>query len=201
LPPLPPPGAFDARFVGEGGAQESPKFTTEERIFPISVQSDANKIFFLWHVENEENFSYILTAIDGTRDVSPVRLLADGSTIFTHHKHSSYALKVQRNLGTNDLPDRFMMGELYPNPCNPSTHFRYSVPADVHVNIAVYSVLGNLVATILDEERPRGAHIQEWKGTDASGRTVSSGVYFVRMTATAASGAVFTQVRSAMVLK
>jgi hypothetical protein len=201
MPPRPPNGAFDARFLEAADPVEPHENAPFAHVFPISVQSDANKIFFLWHVENEENFSYILTGIDGTRDVPPVRLTADGSTNFTHHKLSSYALKVQRNLGTNDLPDRFAMGELYPNPCNPSTQFRYIVPLDAHVTIEVYSVLGTLVATLLDGERPRGAHVQEWKGTDASGRTVSSGVYYVRMHAVSASGAVFTQVRSALVLK
>ena len=70
-----------------------------------------------------------------------------------------------------------------PNPFNPSTGISYYLPVDCHVALNVYDSSGRLVARLLDQERqPKGMHTVEWRGVDAQGRSVSSGVYFYRLT-------------------
>ncbi len=70
-----------------------------------------------------------------------------------------------------------------PNPFNPTTSIRYSLPASEHVTINVYDASGSLVRTLVDEVRPLGTHDVQWDGRDDSGSTVGSGVYFYRITA------------------
>jgi flagellar hook assembly protein FlgD len=70
-----------------------------------------------------------------------------------------------------------------PNPFNPSTTISYYVPEASPVTLDVYDSSGRLVARLLDgAKQPKGTHSIEWRGVDSSGRTVSSGVYFYRLT-------------------
>jgi hypothetical protein len=68
------------------------------------------------------------------------------------------------------------LGSAVPNPFNPVTRISYSIARSAYVEIAVYDVRGQLVATLADANRPAGAHTVIW---DASRQ--SSGVYFCRM--------------------
>jgi hypothetical protein len=70
-----------------------------------------------------------------------------------------------------------------PNPFNPSTSIAFYLPERSRVRIDVYDVAGRLVTTLMDGTRPGGNHTVEWNGSDASGRTAASGVYFYRLVA------------------
>ena len=71
----------------------------------------------------------------------------------------------------------------HPNPFNPSTAISYYVPAASAVTLDVYDSSGRLVSRLLDRAmQTKGTHSIEWRGVDASGRSVSSGVYFYRLT-------------------
>jgi hypothetical protein len=65
----------------------------------------------------------------------------------------------------------------FPNPFNPVTHIRYSLPAAGFVTLSVFDVRGRLVEVLLKETRPVGDHATEWR---AEG--VPSGVYFCTLT-------------------
>ena len=66
----------------------------------------------------------------------------------------------------------------WPNPFNPATTIKFSVPRSGHVSLKVYNVRGELVRTLVDESRASGEHVIEWDGSDNSGKAVASGVYF-----------------------
>jgi len=80
------------------------------------------------------------------------------------------------------LPEGFLH-QNYPNPFNPQTIIAFDLPKTMHVELAVYDVLGRRVALLLNRELPPGLHSVEWGGTDDSGDKVASGVYFYRLTA------------------
>jgi uncharacterized protein (AIM24 family) len=69
----------------------------------------------------------------------------------------------------------------YPNPFNPATTIAYSLPKTGFVSLGVYDVQGRLLKTLVNETRTMGEHAVTWNGQDASGTTVASGVYFVRL--------------------
>ena len=69
----------------------------------------------------------------------------------------------------------------FPNPFNPSTTIEYSVAKDRRVEIAVFNVRGEKVATVTNEMKPPGRYKAVWNGRDDRGREVSSGVYFYRL--------------------
>ncbi|HBQ60210.1 MAG TPA: hypothetical protein DD671_11470 [Balneolaceae bacterium] len=78
----------------------------------------------------------------------------------------------------NEKPKSFELKQNYPNPFNPTTNIGYSVPNTAHVTLEVFNVLGQKVATLVNERQNPGRFNVTW---DAS--NVSSGVYLVRMTA------------------
>ena len=80
--------------------------------------------------------------------------------------------------GYDDLPGDFRLYGAYPNPFNPATQIRYSVPASGHVTLSVYNVLGQRVATLVNGEKGPGIHDVTF---DASG--LSGGVYLYRLRA------------------
>ena len=70
-------------------------------------------------------------------------------------------------------PEEFSLEQNYPNPFNPSTSIKYRVSSNSQVSLKVYDVLGNEVATLVNEEKPAGSYEVKF---DASGLT--SGIYF-----------------------
>lgn len=75
------------------------------------------------------------------------------------------------------VPIVFELGQNYPNPFNPSTRISWKMAASDHVLIKVYDVLGNDIATLVNEVKPAGIFQVEF---DASG--LSSGTYFYKLT-------------------
>lgn len=69
----------------------------------------------------------------------------------------------------------------YPNPFNPTTTISYSVPEAGMTSVKVFNLKGQTVSTLLNSEMTSGNHSVVWNGTDLNGKTVSSGLYFVRV--------------------
>jgi hypothetical protein len=65
----------------------------------------------------------------------------------------------------------------YPNPFNPSTIISYELPKASKVVIKVYDVLGNEVATLVNEEKSAGRYSTEFFGSN-----LSSGIYLYKIT-------------------
>lgn len=74
------------------------------------------------------------------------------------------------------VPDRFVLEQNYPNPFNPSTVISYRLPVTGFVSLKIFDVLGNEVATLVDEYKPAGLYEVEF---DAS--HLPSGVYMYRL--------------------
>jgi predicted GH43/DUF377 family glycosyl hydrolase len=69
-----------------------------------------------------------------------------------------------------------------PNPFNPTTSIAFEIPRAARVRLDIFDATGARVRTLVDETRTAGLHHEVWTGIDASGRAVSSGVYFYRLT-------------------
>jgi formylglycine-generating enzyme required for sulfatase activity len=68
-----------------------------------------------------------------------------------------------------------------PNPFNPTTTIRYSLPSRSSITLMVFDTRGRLVKTLVDGVEEAGAHRKTWDGRDDSGAAVSSGIYFCRL--------------------
>jgi hypothetical protein len=83
----------------------------------------------------------------------------------------------------NLAPKEFNLGQNYPNPFNPTTKIKYEVKALSQVRIALYNMLGQEVAVLVNSKLPAGRYAIEWNGMDSNRRTLATGTYIYRMTA------------------
>jgi hypothetical protein len=97
-----------------------------------------------------------------------------------------------------ELPREFLLGQNYPNPFNPTTTLQYSLPIECRVNIKIFNLLGQTVATLTDETEAAGNKSIQW---NASG--FASGVYFYRLNAVSISdpSKSFIQVKKMLLMK
>ena len=71
----------------------------------------------------------------------------------------------------------------FPNPFNPTTEIKFSVPRSGDVAITIYNVRGEKVRTLVNENYDAGSYSTTWNGTSDRGDAVASGVYFYEVRA------------------
>lgn len=69
----------------------------------------------------------------------------------------------------------------YPNPFNPETTIRFSLPANDMVTLKVYDTLGKHVKTLVNHSLKAGHHNLVWDGTNMNGQSVASGIYICQL--------------------
>jgi hypothetical protein len=74
-----------------------------------------------------------------------------------------------------------IVSQNHPNPFNPATTIELTAPARGKLRVRIYNVRGELVATLVDGVVEPGKHVLVWRGTDARGRVVGSGVYLCKV--------------------
>jgi len=84
----------------------------------------------------------------------------------------------------------------YPNPFNPSTTISFDMARSGRVCVEIFNIKGQRVFVLTDEVYGVGSHSIAWNGDDFSGRSVSSGIYFYRMTT-----AGYSSVRKMLLMK
>ncbi|MCB0304525.1 MAG: T9SS type A sorting domain-containing protein, partial [Calditrichaeota bacterium] len=81
----------------------------------------------------------------------------------------------------------FELQQNYPNPFNGETTIPFFLPAAAEVTLTVYNVLGQEVAVITRQHYGAGQHYLKWHA-GTSGTELSSGIFFLQMTARPGSG-------------
>ena len=224
LPPKPPTGVFDIRFVdhrdptclGQGQRLHLQACsTTEADTFQLSFQKGDGAYSFVvsWPAGLSSSWSsLIITDALGLGFVN-VDMLTNTSTpaitqsfitalniIGTPSACVNCLTSVDREVN-NVLPTRFALNQNYPNPFNPSTTIKFSIEKTAFADIAVFDVLGRRIATLAAEELNPGFYTTTWNGTDHNGVAVSSGVYYVRMVATGGQNVNFSAVQKLLLMK
>lgn len=73
----------------------------------------------------------------------------------------------------NEIPLTFALDQNYPNPFNPSTTIKFAIPQQSNVTLKVYNMLGQEVATLVNEQMNAGSY-----NVDFDASSLSSGIYF-----------------------
>ncbi len=93
-------------------------------------------------------------------------------------------------------PEKFALLQNYPNPFNPTTVIQYDLTNKGTVNLSVYNVLGQVVATVVNQVQEAGSYKVNFNGS-----SLSSGAYFYRINVVTENGKNFNQVLRMMLLK
>ena len=113
-------------------------------------------------------------------------LTVDGTTIFAGTSTSGVWKRPIDEMITSvetflkDLPMNFLLNQNYPNPFNPSTKISWQSPIGSWQTLKVYDILGNEVATLVDEYKPAGNYNVEFRIENVE---LSSGIYFYQLKA------------------
>ena len=100
-------------------------------------------------------------------------------------------------LELQSTPREFALHQNFPNPFNPDTTIKYDLAESADVTLQIYNVLGQVVRTLVASEAQNAGRYQiRWNGMDDRGVSVSSGIYFYRI-----SAGEFQNVRKLMLLK
>lgn len=81
-----------------------------------------------------------------------------------------YSETIEVDLG---MPKEFSLSQNFPNPFNPITTINFALPEASKVSLKVYSVIGDEVAELINEEKPAGFHHVDFNASE-----LSSGIYF-----------------------
>ena len=104
--------------------------------------------------------------------------LEDSSIIDTSDNSFSITYPTEIESIIDQIPDNYALLQNYPNPFNPSTMISWQLTDSRYVELSVYNILGEKVATLVSEKQQAGQHRFEW---DAS--NMLSGIYFYRIEA------------------
>lgn len=122
---------------------------------------------------------YTLEVYWGEAGSFPTDTLGISTAVFTKLNPGS-ATPAQAS-STIGPADRVSLGQNYPNPFNPTTSITYSVTENTDVYLAVYDLVGQEIAMLVNGPQGKGTHTASWNGRNNEGNRVPSGVYFYRL--------------------
>jgi hypothetical protein len=76
------------------------------------------------------------------------------------------------------VPTQFQLSQNYPNPFNPTTNIQYSINKQQFVSLKIYDILGNEVATLVNEKKQAGNYVVNFDGSQ-----ITSGIYIYTLRA------------------
>ncbi|MCK7522034.1 MAG: T9SS type A sorting domain-containing protein [Ignavibacteriales bacterium] len=124
--------------------------------------------------------------------------VGDSGTI---SKYKELYLVTETEPVQNIIPESFSLKQNYPNPFNPTTRIEFSLPVAADVELMVYNILGQQVASLINEQRSAGNHSVLWNANDSNGMKLSSGIYLYKLKATGNDGSEFQEIKKMILLK
>ncbi|KPL21763.1 MAG: hypothetical protein AMS23_08880 [Bacteroides sp. SM1_62] len=100
----------------------------------------------------------------------------------------------------HSIPKQYALYQNFPNPFNSSTTIRYQLPVDSKVKLEIFNILGERIATLLDQSQKAGYYIQKWD-ISQSAYGVATGIYIVRFVAKNYNKSPFVDHKKVIVLK
>ncbi len=150
-------------------------------LFLFKIES--GQIQHLWHsplIDPSETWSGAIgdTDGDGLLEVAGVFNTWSWLLYETPDIHTGIAAEPDHG-----LPESFTLGQPYPNPFNAAVHIPFRLPVETHIRLTIYDVTGRQVWQPAPANYQAGNYNFSWLGEDQNGRTVASGVYFLRIQA------------------
>ncbi|MCW8812431.1 MAG: T9SS type A sorting domain-containing protein [Chlorobium sp.] len=127
-------------------------------------------------VELNRNYTYRIATLSGTSNPSHY-----GNEATAYVPEELTSIKTE-----NQHPSEFSLEQNYPNPFNPTTKIKFSIPSVIangakqsqFVILKVYDIIGNEIATLVNEEKQAGNYEVEFNGIG-----LPSGIYFYQLKA------------------
>ena len=139
----------------------------------LNISNPAQPVEIAWYDTYPANNGNTYTGCWG------VYKFPSGKIAASDMKTGLYVLKVGNSVGVNEnnsVVNGYRLEQNYPNPFNPKTVISYSLIENRFTSLKIFDILGNEVATLVNEKQNAGSHSVEW---DAG--NYSSGIYFYKL--------------------
>ena len=139
----------------------------------LNISNPAQPVEIAWYDTYPANNGNTYTGCWG------VYKFPSGKIAASDMKTGLYVLKVGNSVGVtenNSVVNGYRLEQNYPNPFNPKTVISYSLIENRFTTLKIFDILGNEVATLVNEKQNAGSHSVEW---DAG--NYSSGIYFYKL--------------------
>ena len=166
-----------------GGESYTPGEQIEIKWNSVSV----NSVRLQYSTNNGVNWSFIvpITPSDGSHlwtipnkpsNQCLIRITEVPDGIVVTESESVFTINPLTSVKETVIPKEFSLAQNFPNPFNPTTSIEYSVPGNEYVSLKVFDILGNEVATLVNEQKAPGVY-----KIDFNASSLSSGIYFYKM--------------------
>jgi len=129
------------------------------------------------NAQGDKKFFIVVSASDGV--------------LTTNSRIATITVLYDTGVEDNGVPTAFELFQNYPNPFNPTTSIKYALPKESRVRIAVFNILGQEVATLVNSVKPAGYHSVDFKANN-----IPSGMYIYKIETES-----FTQVKKMLLMK
>ena len=137
----------------------------------VEIREVTDTFFIDDDIEYENEYAYWVVAVYKDPDVvsSPSNIVVVQTKIISDFEEPVLPIETR------------LLGNI-PNPFNPETVILFSLAEESIVSIDIYNIRGQKVRNLINEHRESGFHQVVWNGTDETGRSMGSGIYFYQMT-------------------
>ena len=164
LPPRPPEGAFDVRFIG------NTRITKEDTEIELTTPFEELTINYNVIYNVDESMGWMIK-LDNDKNYF---LEGNGSLTIPSAK------KIFLNREPV-IPITYLLYQNFPNPFNPITTIRYELPEGGKVTLTIYDIKGRKVNELINANKTAGYGSVEWDATDSYGNVMSAGVYIFQL--------------------
>jgi len=127
----------------------------------------------VWVQEGAETIGrMVIDMIDVRQSDGYIAVATHGNGIYTAYLTDVSTSVTERTA----LPEHFMLHPAYPNPFNARTTIRFELPRAGMARLLVYNMLGQKVATLVNDYRSAGKHTAHWNAAE-----VASGEYILQL--------------------
>jgi len=168
------------------------------QIIEIFADADDEGMIFINSTASNQSGNFTITISELPELPNITATATDGSGNTSEFSAPYIVTEVEEN----PIPQEFYLSQNFPNPFNPITTIKYSIPNvetsnTLSVRLLVYDVLGNEVNVLVNKEQAPGTY-----KTKLNSSELSSGVYFYKLNAKSLDGTkLFSAVKKLMVLK
>ncbi len=122
----------------------------------------------------EGNFTFTPSSSPQLANITATATDTSGNT----SEFSAPVVTGVETMTSDQLPEKFALHQNYPNPFNASTIIDYELPEDTFVNIKIFNIQGEEIATLINDKRNAGLHRVKFNAAH-----LCSGVYFYKIKA------------------
>jgi len=192
----------------ENGIEEwNQNYGTNDSEFAFSIQQTFDEGFiiagYIYYIDSAESDAYLVkTDVNGNEQwnktcgnderqwAKEIKQTNDEGYIITGWSESCsfgdydfwiFRLGSDTSMIDTNIPSNQNSIENYPNPFNPTTTIKFSIQNNSKVNLTIFNIKGQKVKTLAQNVFSKGIHSIIWNGDDGNGKSVSSGIYYYKL--------------------